>query len=79
MLRRFLRDSAIYGLAGILVRSVSLLLVPIYTRILSPTDYGIVDLITLFTAFVGVTVALEIGQSLARYLPDADSNEERSA
>lgn len=29
MLRRFLRDSAIYGLAGILVRSVSLLLVPV--------------------------------------------------
>jgi len=78
MLRRFLRDSAIYGLAGILVRSVSLLLVPVYTRILSPTDYGIVDLVTVFTAFVGVTVALEIAQALARFLPDADTAEERS-
>ncbi len=79
MLRRFVRDSAIYGLAGILVRSVSLLLVPVYTRILSPTDYGIVDLVTVFSAFVGVTVALEIAQALARFLPDSDTQEERSA
>lgn len=74
-----MRDSAIYGLAGILVRSVSLLLVPVYTRILSPTDYGIIDLVTVFTAFVSVTVALEIAQALARFLPDSETAEERSA
>lgn len=79
MLRRFLRDSAIYGMAAILVRGVSLLLIPVYTRILSPTDYGIVDLVTVLTAFVGVTAALEIGQALARFLPDAESKREKAA
>lgn len=79
MLRRFLRDSAIYGLSNVLLRGVSLLLVPVYTRILSPTDYGIVDLITVFTALVGVSVALEIAQGLARFLPDATTPDERSA
>jgi O-antigen/teichoic acid export membrane protein len=76
---RFLRDSAIYGVSSIIARSISLLLLPFYTRVLSPGDYGIVDLVTVFATLVNLTVALEVSQGLARHLPDADSNEDKAA
>lgn len=78
MLRAFFKDSAIYGIGGILARAVSLLLLPFYTRVLSPTDYGVVDLLVTFGALVNLTVALEISQGLARYVPEAASGSERA-
>lgn len=77
MLRQFFKDSAIYGGANILVRGISLLLVPLYTRALAPADYGIVDILTVLASFVTVTVALEIAQGVARYFPDTDDEHER--
>ena len=77
MFKQFLKDSVIYGAASILVRSVSLLLVPLYTRALVPADYGVIDMLTAFTTFVNFTVALEVSQAVARYFPDTRSPEER--
>jgi len=79
MFRQFLKDSAVYGTATILSRAVSLLLLPFYTRVLSPTDYGIVDILTVFASFVAVTIALEIVQALARHYPDAQTEAEKVA
>lgn len=71
MLRDFVRDTAIYGAASLLVRGVSLLLLPFYTRVLAPADYGLVDLATVFTTLVLLTVALEISQGVARLFSEA--------
>lgn len=79
MLRQFVSDSAIYGLSALLVRGIGLILVPFYTRVLSPADYGAIDLLTVFAAFVGVTVGLEIVQGLARHLADADTADARAS
>jgi O-antigen/teichoic acid export membrane protein len=77
VIRRFLRDSAIYGLSAVIGRGLNLLFVPFYTRVLTPSDYGIFDIATVFLSFVSLTVALEISQALARFLPDAERDEER--
>lgn len=79
MFRQFLKDSAVYGTATILSRAVSLLLLPFYTRVLSPTDYGIIDILAVFASFVTVTIALEIVQALARHYPDAQTEAEKVA
>jgi len=79
LVARFLRDSAIYGASSVIARSISLLLLPFYTRVLSPSDYGTVDLVTVFASLINLTVALEISQGLARYLPDAHSSEAKAA
>lgn len=78
MFKAFLKDSAIYGVGSILARAISLLLLPFYTRVLTPNDYGVVDLLTTFGALVNLTVALEISQGLARYVAGAESDEERA-
>ncbi len=77
MFRQFFKDSAIYGLAGVLTRAMSLLLLPLYTRVLMPTDYGVVDFIAVLTSLVNLTVALEISQGLARALGDTEEPAER--
>jgi O-antigen/teichoic acid export membrane protein len=71
VLRRIIRDSAIYGAAQVLARGLSIALLPLFTRVLSPLDYGALDILTVFASFAGVVVALEVTQGMARSLADA--------
>ena len=77
MIRRFLRDSVIYSLSTFISRGISFFLIPIYTRILSPADYGIIDMMSVFASIIHLTVSLEITQAVARFLPDMSSLEEK--
>ncbi len=45
--RRLGRETAIYSLGVLLGRAVSFLMLPVYTRYLSPSDYGIIQLLDL--------------------------------
>lgn len=67
MLRAFLKDSLVYTIPALLSRGLSLFLVPLYTRVLSPADYGSLDLLTVFAGIVNLTIALEISQGVARF------------
>ncbi len=77
MLKAFLKDSAIYGIASIFSRVVQLLLVPLYTRVLAPTDYGTVDLMTVIAAVAMSVLTLEIAQGMARAYGDHQLPEQR--
>lgn len=67
MLRNFIKDSAIYVIPSFLSRGLSIILVPLYTRVLSPADYGSLDLLLIFASLVNLTIALEVSQGLARF------------
>ena len=67
MLRAFLKDSAIYSIPALISRGLSLLLVPLYTRVMSPSDYGSFDLLTMFAGIINLTIALEVTQGVARF------------
>ena len=67
MLKIFLRDSAVYAVPAFISRSISLFLIPFYTRILSPADYGSLDLLIVFASIVNLTISLEVSQGLARF------------
>jgi O-antigen/teichoic acid export membrane protein len=77
MLKQFLKDGAVYGLSSFVSRGIGLILLPVYTRALTPDEYGIVDMLHVVRAFVVMTVALEVGQGLVRFLPDASSEREK--
>ncbi|MBU5613379.1 lipopolysaccharide biosynthesis protein [Geomonas azotofigens] len=79
MLRRFFKDSVLYGFAGLLSRGISVILVPVYTRILAPGDFGVVDLVAVFASLVNVLVPLGISSGIARYYPEARSGADKSA
>ena len=67
MLRVFLKDSATYAVPAFISRGLSLFLVPLYTRVLSPADYGSLDLLTVFAGIINLTIALEVSQGVARF------------
>lgn len=67
MFRSFLKDSAIYAVPTFISRGLSLILVPLYTRVLSPADYGSLDLLVAFAGIVNLTIALEVSQGVARF------------
>lgn len=78
MVRAFLRDGVIYTVPTILSRGLGVLLVPLYTRVLSVEDYGSLDLLTTFGALVALTIPLEISQGVARfYAAEGDLNRRR--
>src|SRR5690242_6841569 len=68
---------ALYVLGGALSQGVGLLLFPFFAQVLSPHDYGIIDLVALTATLAGVTVALEVSQGLARYFLEAQDAQER--
>lgn len=72
MLKDFLRDSAIYGIAGMMVRGMQVLLVPVYTRVLVPADYGVIDMMMIVGVIAGSVFTLEVTSGMARGLADAD-------
>lgn len=64
------RDTILYGLSGAISKLLAVFTVPILTRFLSPTDYGVIDAAVVWaTVFAGVIV---LGQdsAIARFLYD---------
>ena len=74
MIHRLLRDSAAYTLSALLTRGLSLLLLPVYVRLLTQPEYGAYDLLVVIGSLAAVTVSLEITQSVMRFvtMPDLD-------
>ena len=64
--KKLFSQSAIYGLASILVNGSGFLLLPIYTRSLSPQDYGIISSIGIvsltFTYFIGFGLSAAVNR-----------------
>jgi O-antigen/teichoic acid export membrane protein len=73
MLKATLRDSLVYGVASVLSKGLAVLLLPLYTRVLSPGAYGVYDVLITLGALANLCVALEVSQGLARYWPEMDS------
>lgn len=67
MLRAFLKDSAIYAIPAFISRGLAIILIPLYTRVLSPADYGSLDLLLVFAGIINLTIALEVSQGVARF------------
>lgn len=67
MIFLFFKDSLIYFISGFLSRGLSFILIPLYTHVLEPADFGSLDLFMAFASIVNVTIALEVSQGVARF------------
>lgn len=70
MIQRASRDVGLYALATVLARSTTLVLLPIQTRFLAPSEVGVVELLLVLMSVAGVIVSLQVTQALARFVPD---------
>jgi O-antigen/teichoic acid export membrane protein len=65
-LRGLLKDSALYGLGAIASRFVGFLLLPVYTRLFAPAEYGVLDLLTTTSVVLFMLAELQIVSGVAR-------------
>ena len=69
---RRLRDSSlisntgIYAVGNLMRKAVGFLLIPIYTRVLTPEDYGIVGLTLAVGGLLGILLGLGVRPAVAR-------------
>jgi O-antigen/teichoic acid export membrane protein len=75
--RKLLTHSGIYFAGNVMMRAVSFLMLPIYTRYLSPADYGIIELLAMTIDLVGILLGLRIGQAIFRFYHEYDSLRDR--
>ena len=76
-IKQLAAESIIYGISGTVAKSIGFFLIPIYTRIFSPADYGIIALITTLTGLLGMFVVLGLDNSSARWFYDTDEVQNR--
>jgi O-antigen/teichoic acid export membrane protein len=74
-----LASTGVYAIATFVGRMASFLLFPVYTRFLSPSDYGVLELLELTLYAWGTLLGMRIGDSLMYRWPACTTAEERSA
>lgn len=67
---RFLKSFSIYGLIPIFGKFISILLLPLYTRLLSPEDYGAQDILVQIVMFLTFLINLQIYSGVGRFFYD---------
>jgi O-antigen/teichoic acid export membrane protein len=71
-LKRLVGETAIYGTSTIIARIVNFLLVPMYTRLLSPADYGVSTEFLAYIAILQVLLTLGLETGCFRFANKSD-------
>lgn len=69
-------DSVIYGLSGVVTRMIGIFLIPIYTRLFVPKDYGVINLINTTFFLLGLLVVCALDNSASRWFYDSKEEED---
>jgi O-antigen/teichoic acid export membrane protein len=70
-LKRLGKHSVIYGLGGLVSRILAVLLLPLYTRYLNPSDYGKVETLIALTTVIGIVLRMGISSAFFRFYFDS--------
>lgn len=68
--KSLIKSSGIYGIVQILQKSIGLILIPVYTSLLSPDEKGITDVITTIVAFFSIFYSLSLNSAVVRFYVD---------
>jgi O-antigen/teichoic acid export membrane protein len=76
-LRRLGTESLTYSLSTFAGHFVWVFLVPIYTRVFSPEEYGIIDLIATVVSFLTLFLYMGLDSATGRYYADSENDHDR--
>jgi O-antigen/teichoic acid export membrane protein len=76
--RQLGKNALIYGLGMILSRAASFIMLPVYTHLLTPDDYGILNLLQLTQDIVVILLAAGVANGVLRFYFKADTQDERN-
>lgn len=76
-IRELLGTTAIYSAGTLLTQFVSFLLLPLYTRYLTPTDYGVLSLVVVVQSLLTLLSDVSVSSGVFRFYHSFDSEAER--
>ncbi len=65
--KKTVSHAGIYAFGNIIQRIVSFIMLPIYTRYLTPADYGTIELLSMILDVTSIITGLGIGQAVFRF------------
>lgn len=69
-----LKNTLIFSIGNFGIKLIHFLLVPLYTNILSTTEYGTLDFMTVLSMVIIPIITLNISEAVMRFAMDKDSN-----
>lgn len=75
--RSLVGQASLYGFFTLLRRVVSFALTPLYTHYLSPTDFGVLELLSIAGTFVSILGGFKLDAAFYRFYVAATTDEER--
>ena len=73
------KDSVIYGLSSVLTKMITVFLIPVYTRIFTPSDYGVMNIITNVLSACALFAVFGLDSAAARWYYDSDDLADRKS
>ena len=61
------KDSIIYGFGGVFAKGIGFFLLPLYTRIFSPADYGNIEMLVVINGFLGSLLMMGMDSAQSFY------------
>ncbi|HJM85550.1 MAG TPA: oligosaccharide flippase family protein [Candidatus Marinimicrobia bacterium] len=71
-LRQLTRQTLVYGTGNVLTRLVTFLLLPLFTNVLTPGEYGLATLLYVFLGFMNIVYHYGLDTAFMRYYNEAD-------
>ncbi|KAB2890437.1 MAG: oligosaccharide flippase family protein [Desulfobulbaceae bacterium] len=72
-LRQMVGHASIYAAGNIMRQLVGFLMLPIYTRYLTPADYGVIGLMTFAISLIEPLFGARLGMAIPKYYADAEA------
>ncbi len=74
-IKHLTKHSLVYGLGGTLNKLIGFFLLPVYTRLLTPADYGILSLLAVTSGLATIMAQLGLGSAIFREIIYEGSDE----
>jgi O-antigen/teichoic acid export membrane protein len=75
--KQLTKDSITYSLGSIISSLIGFFLIPVYTRVFAPSDYGIIELLLTVNGFLMLFVTLGTTAAQTRYFYDSERKEHK--
>jgi len=72
------KNSFIYGIGAVLPQFIGFFLLPVYTRYLTTSDYGILAMLTVLAVPLSIFLSLQLNAAVTRFFFDYDGEERKS-
>lgn len=76
-LRKMLGHGSIYAFGNLSRQLVGFIMLPIYTRYLTPSDYGVIALMTFALSLIELIFGARLGQAIQKYYFDAKGDADK--